>query len=70
MPNRYKNLKIVEKSRNSEFRKLLFNSEFFEQNEIKIISHILSKYNKIDFTQSITRQQAEYYNHKLKSTRE
>lgn len=70
MLNRYKNLKIVEKSRNSEFRKLWFNSEFFEQNEIKTISHVISKYNKIDFTEGITRQEAEYYNHKLQSIRE
>ena len=35
IPNKYKYLKIVEKSRNVEFRKLLFNSEFLEQNKIK-----------------------------------
>ena len=41
IPNKYKFLKIVEKSRNSEFRKLLFNSEFFEQNKIKAINHAI-----------------------------
>lgn len=67
IPNKYKFLKIREKSRNPEFRKLLFNSEFFEQNKIKAINHAISEYNQTDFTQGITRQEAEYSNNKLES---
>lgn len=67
IPNKYKFLKIVEKSRNPEFRKLLFNSEFFEQNKVKTIHHAILEYNQTDFTQGITRQEAEYYNNKLES---
>jgi fructose-bisphosphate aldolase class 1 len=37
LPNKYKFLKIIDKCRNFEFRKLLFNSEFFEQNKINAI---------------------------------
>lgn len=67
IPNKYKVLRIFEKSRNTEFRKLLFNSEFFEQNKVKAINHAISEYNQTDFTQGITRQEAEYYNNKLES---
>lgn len=67
LPNKYKYLKITAKSRNVEFRKLLFNSEFFEQNKIKAITHAISEYNQADFISGITRQEAEYYNNKLET---
>lgn len=67
LPNKYKYLKITVKSRNVEFPKLLFNSEFFEQNKIKAITHAISEYNQADFISGITRQEAEYYNNKLET---
>ena len=67
VPKKYKHLKIVDKSRNVEFRKLLFNSEFFEQKKIKVITDAISEFNQVDFTSGITRQEAEYYNNKLET---
>lgn len=67
VPKKYKYLKIVDKSRNVEFRKLLFNSEFFEQKKIKAITDAVSEFNQVDFTSKITRQEAEYYNNKLET---
>jgi len=49
--------------RNSQFRKLLFNIEFFKQN----VSRAILESNKTDFTQGITGQEAEYYDNKLGS---
>lgn len=67
VPNKFKYLKINNKSRNTEFRKLLFNSQYFEQKKIQAISCAISEFNKNEFSIGISRQEAEYYNTKLKS---
>ena len=67
VPNKYKHLRIYNKSRNAEFRKLLFKSDFFEQNKIKAITDAILEYNRTDFTSGISRQEAEYYNSKLEA---
>jgi transposase InsO family protein len=67
VPNKYKHLRISNKSRNVEFCKLLFQSDFFEQNKIKAITYAISEYNRTDFTLGISRQEAKYYNTKLET---
>lgn len=67
LPDTYKHLRIEHKSRNTGFRKVLFNSHFFEQNKLKAITDGILKYNQTDFTSGITRIQAEYYNTKLET---
>ena len=38
VPDRFKYLKISNKSKNVEFHKLLFNSDFFEQKKLESIT--------------------------------
>jgi len=65
--NKFKFLKINNKSRNTEFRRPLFNSEFFKQKKIKVIINAISQYNQTEFTSGISRQEAESYNTKLET---
>jgi integrase len=67
VPNKFKYLKISNKSRNTEFRKLLFNSQYFEQKKVRIIKDAILQYNQKDFSTGISSQEAECYNTKLES---
>lgn len=65
IPKELKYLSTNAKSKNIQFRKLLFQSNFFKQNKINLIKSVLSEYNQTEFTPGISRQKAEYYNSKL-----
>ena len=60
-----KYLSINNKSRNNEFRQLLFQSQFFKQKKIGTTMSVISQYNQKEFTSSISHQRAEYSNSKL-----
>ena len=50
LPNKMKHLSINSKSRNTEFRRLLFKSQFFKQRKIDAIMNPISEYNRTEFT--------------------
>ena len=49
MLNKFKYIKISNKSTNIEFYKLLFNSDFFEQKKLEAITDTISHYNQTEF---------------------
>lgn len=56
LPEKMKSLSINSKSKNAEFRKLLFRSQFFQQKKIDAIINAIYQYNKTEFTKGISHQ--------------
>lgn len=67
LPKKFKYLPINSKIRDTDYRKLLFQSEFFRKKRFQAIIDAIARYNKRDFSKNMTREEAEYYNTKTTS---
>lgn len=67
LPAKYRfNLGKHFKCTDKEFRKLLFESKFFKDNRQSVIYDAIKEYNRTDFIEGITREQAQYYDRFVK----
>jgi integrase len=48
VPKSFKMMSHIQKSKNDEFRRLLFESEYFHQNRLKAVSNAISEYNQTE----------------------
>ena len=65
IPSNLKSMSNIRKSKNKEFRKLLFISEYFQRKRFEVIPAAIAEYNKKDFSAGISLAEAEYYNTKI-----
>lgn len=57
VPKSLKVMSHTEKSKNDEFQRLLFESEYFQQNQWEAVSNAISEYNQIELTSELVVQQ-------------
>lgn len=58
----------TDRYRSKEYRKCLFKSDFFKSHRHEVIQKAIIKYNKTDYSQGISRQEAQYYDSFIEST--
>lgn len=68
-PSAFKGISKTHKSRSKEYRNWFFQNHYFQSQAFQAIEKAISQYNNQDFTLGITRDQAEFYNTKIKGKR-
>ena len=70
-PTTFKGKSIKTKAKSKDYRNWVFNTKFFQENPFSIIEKSIQTYNEKEFTNGMSRTNAEFYNTKIKGkTRE